>query len=627
MPPVMQTPLRTLLRRLHHALALQAAGGLDDAQLVERWVERRDEAAFELLVWRHGTLVFNVCRRVLRQEQDVEDAFQATFLTLVRKAGSIGRRQSLGSWLYTVAHRIALRARAASARRAECEQRAAEAMPRAGAEVSWHALLRVLDEEVSRLPEKYRAPFVLCHLGGKTLEAAARELACPPGTVGTRLARARELVRQRLRRRDLALPAVGFVGSGVGGTASAPAALLQTPLQAATRVAAGKSAAGLVAGSVLSLTEGAVRKMILTRPKFAAVMLVALGLTGVAAGALSYWAVETPASTPAPDERMSEPVARPERALLRWKLTKGQAFYQTLETKLEVTQKLLGRQSTDSQNQTVQYRWTLDSAPTDADLHFRQKVEAIKVSMDSGGKRTEYDSTKRRNADNLYADLFKQFKQMVGFESNDDGVYADLYKQMVGFEFTVDLGARDHQVKRIEGKQAFVYQLAVANAAMVYVVNQVLSDEALREPAQSLFAVLPGREVQPGDKWTSESHWDLWPLGTWHFGYTYTYLGPDPRDPDVQLIGIRVGSKLTQAIPPREIGLRFRIADGQVQTTTGDGIIRFHSAKGQVESVNLTTRLAAEMTLETESPPTKIEFVLNRSTKVLVSTADPTSAR
>src|SRR5262249_44075911 len=165
-----RSPVTRYLRRM---LSLPRASGLTDAQLLEQFVAQRDEAAFEVLVWRHGPKVLGVCRRVLRHEQDAEDAFQGAFLVLVRKASSIGKRQSVGNWLYRVAYRVALRAKLLAGKRATqevCAQDvpAAELTP----DPVWSDLRPVLDEEVNRLPAKYRAPFILCYLDGKTNEEA-----------------------------------------------------------------------------------------------------------------------------------------------------------------------------------------------------------------------------------------------------------------------------------------------------------------------------------------------------------------------------------------------------------------------------------------------------------------------
>src|SRR5436853_4693472 len=151
-----QEQLRAVLGYLHR-VANPDSGGPDDAQLLDRWRDQRDSAAFEVLVWRHGAMVWNVCRRLLAREQDVEDAFQATFLTFLRKVHTIGQGRFLGSWLYKVAYRTALAARAASARHTGYEQLDADfSEPAAIREDGWDELGPVLDEEVNRLPEKYR---------------------------------------------------------------------------------------------------------------------------------------------------------------------------------------------------------------------------------------------------------------------------------------------------------------------------------------------------------------------------------------------------------------------------------------------------------------------------------------
>src|SRR5262249_1941921 len=158
------------------------------------YVTSRDELAFEVIVRRHGAMVWNVCRRVLRHHQDAEDAFQATFLTLARKAHAIGKRESVASWLHKVAYRAALGAMASRARRTTVPETAAMDLPAADETggLLWRDLRPALDEEICRLPEKYRGPFILCYVEGKTNEEAARELRCPKGTVATRLAWARE---------------------------------------------------------------------------------------------------------------------------------------------------------------------------------------------------------------------------------------------------------------------------------------------------------------------------------------------------------------------------------------------------------------------------------------------------
>src|SRR5271165_5105683 len=196
----MATGLRGVLGHLQ-----QAGGGLTDGQLLGRFVATRDEASFAALVRRHGPMVLGVCRRVLHDGHDAEDAFQATFLILARKAGSVVQRESLGCWLYQVAYHTALEASEANARR-RARERPMNDVPHpvvAPAEsVDW---LPLLDRELSRLPEKYRAAIVLCDLEGQTRKEAARLLKIPEGTLSSRLATGRQMLAKRLAASGVAL--------------------------------------------------------------------------------------------------------------------------------------------------------------------------------------------------------------------------------------------------------------------------------------------------------------------------------------------------------------------------------------------------------------------------------------
>ncbi len=280
-------PLHTLLQRLRHS-ADPSGGDLSDAELLLRFVRQRDEAAFELLVRRHGPMVLGVCRRVLRDAHGAEDAFQATFLALVRKAGSIARGGAVAPWLYRVAFRVALRARAAASRRSARPGLPADlAAPEADspAERDWRP---ILDEEIDRLPERYRRPVVLYHLQGYTLAEAARQLGCPRGTVAVRLVRARQRLRARLTLRGVIWGAALSVALATGR--AAPAALVKATARAALGYALGGAASALPA-SVLTLTEGVLRAMFLRKLKFAAAVLLATTLVGAGAGWATYRAV------------------------------------------------------------------------------------------------------------------------------------------------------------------------------------------------------------------------------------------------------------------------------------------------------------------------------------------------
>jgi RNA polymerase sigma factor (sigma-70 family) len=284
--------LRVLLRRLGCATAAAGTAALSDAQLLERFVARRDEAAFELLVWRHGTMVLNLCRRLLRHEQDAEDAFQTSFLILARKADSIGKQQACASWLYKVAYRVALEARARSAERAAREDGGTEELSAsARTDDLWCDLRPVLDVELSRLPEKYRAAFVLCCLEGRTGAEAAEELRCPKGTVLSRLARARERLRRGLLRRGICLPVSVLAATlaAHGQAADITAGLVTRTAQAAL---AGATVASACAAA---LTEGVLRAMFLSKVKTALGILSLVGMVGFAAAVVGGALLADPA--------------------------------------------------------------------------------------------------------------------------------------------------------------------------------------------------------------------------------------------------------------------------------------------------------------------------------------------
>jgi RNA polymerase sigma factor (sigma-70 family) len=269
-----------------------ATGNLTDRQLLEQFVTRRDEEAFAQLVQRHGPMVLGVCRQILRQEQDAEDAFQATFLVLSRKAGSIRSAEALPNWLYGVANRLAARLKAAASRRQTREVALVDApTSEPGPGGALDDLGPILHEEIGRLPDKYRIPFVLCYLEGKTNEEAARELGCPPGTVFSRLARAREGLRARLTRRGLVLPSTVFAAT-ILSLSQETAAAVSSPLVSTTVHAAIQFSAGRIGSSsdvparVVELAEWGVK----TRSGrwFLTVVLVLIVLVG-AVGGLLLW--------------------------------------------------------------------------------------------------------------------------------------------------------------------------------------------------------------------------------------------------------------------------------------------------------------------------------------------------
>jgi RNA polymerase sigma factor (sigma-70 family) len=300
--------LRTVIRHLHRLAGREGVGGLADAELLRRLVAQRDEAAFEVLVWRHGPLVLGLCQRLLRHSEDAEDAFQATFLALLGGARAIGKGASVSSWLYKVAYRIALKAKARAARQARplpagLDVPAAPATPA----VDWRDLRPMLDEEINRLPEKYRAAVVSCYLQGRTCAEAAREIGCPRGTLVTRLARARERLRTRLARRGLGLGAT-FLAANTA-SAAVSTALAHATVESGLRVLAGQAVTAVVPASVVALVQGGIRPMtLLHQLKGVALAVAAAGLLAGGAGPVAWHVLAAgrpevaPMATPSPAE-------------------------------------------------------------------------------------------------------------------------------------------------------------------------------------------------------------------------------------------------------------------------------------------------------------------------------------
>ncbi len=272
--------MNEVVRHLGKIVLGQDGAGLTDGQLLGAFIEQRDEAAIAALIRRHGPMVWGVCRRILHNHHDAEDAFQATFLVLLRRATAIVPREMVGNWLYGVAHRTALKARTMMAKRRTREKQSA-AMPETVVEQQdlWRDLQPVLDQELSRLPDKYRVAIVLCDLEGKTRMEAARHLGVPPGTLASQLTRGRALLAKRLARHGLTVSGGTLAAVFVQNAASAcrPTSLMTSTIKAVTSVAAGQAArTSAISASVAALTEGMVKTMLLTKLKIATGVLLAL---------------------------------------------------------------------------------------------------------------------------------------------------------------------------------------------------------------------------------------------------------------------------------------------------------------------------------------------------------------
>jgi RNA polymerase sigma factor (sigma-70 family) len=277
----------SVLRYLRTLSAKEGLKDVSDSELLSRFAAERDEAAFAAMVRRHGGMVLQLCRSLLPNHADADDAFQATFLVLSRRAGSIRKHGSLGSWLYGVAYRTALKARTASAKRRDHEARArSQAPPNPVDELTWREAQWVLHQELARLPEKYRAPLVLCYLQEKRQDEVGRILGWPYVKVRSMLERARQRLRQRLVRRGLGPSAVllALVGLGQSVVAAPVGAVVASTVGAAASFANGQPAAGPVSANVVSLAEHVLRTMSTSKITLTFGTLLAVAALGIGFG-------------------------------------------------------------------------------------------------------------------------------------------------------------------------------------------------------------------------------------------------------------------------------------------------------------------------------------------------------
>jgi RNA polymerase sigma factor (sigma-70 family) len=360
--------METAIRHLRQAVLRQDRAGRTDGQLLASFIEDKDEAAFEALVRRHGPMVFGVCCRVARNHHDAEDAFQATFLVLARKASSVRPRDKLANWLHGVALRTAMKAKALMAKRRRREQQVTE-MPEPEAVRHGHGrdLQHLLDQELKGLPENYRLPIILCDLEGKRIKDAAQQLGWLQGTLAGRLARGRKLLSKRLACRGVHSSAGSLVAllSRNLGSAGVPTSLVNPTVKAATLIAAGQAVTtGSISMKVAALTEGVVKAMLLTKLKTAVTVLLMLGI--VAFGGI----ILTHGGRGGPEARAAQPNNRTWLVSFVDSGTVAPATEKARDTKKqpEATKKAVAKRDTNK-----------------SDLDRLQGVWSV-VSIESGGK-------------------------------------------------------------------------------------------------------------------------------------------------------------------------------------------------------------------------------------------------
>ncbi len=303
--------LHPILRHLRRHFPGAGCRELSDRQLLERFAHHKDEDAFAALVQRHGPMVHGVCRRVLRRAEDAEDAFQATFLVLARKAAAVAWRESVGRWLYQVAYRLAAEARTRNARRDALEKQAAERLkPAAAKQEGLPEVCAVLDEALHGLPARYQKPLVLCYLEGLTRDQAAGQLDWSLRTLERRLAQGRERLRKVLTRRGITLSAALLAGSltGIAADAAVSTRLVAATVRAAVSFATGKAGlGGGISATAAALAEGALCGTVGVPTRIVALLALLLAL---AAGGLGVFVAEPGGTEPAQASRTDPPAAR-----------------------------------------------------------------------------------------------------------------------------------------------------------------------------------------------------------------------------------------------------------------------------------------------------------------------------
>jgi len=280
--------LNTVLHHLRRAAGNGHAPALTDGQLLDSFIHSRDENAFANLVRRHGPMVLGVCRRITGNVHDADDAFQAAFLVLVRKARSVVPREMVGNFLHGVAYHTALKARLRADRR-RCKEKKVADMPHpetAPSETESDLLAR-LDREIHCLPDKYRLPVVLCELEGRSRKEVAAQLHLPEGTLSSRLAKARKLLAERLGGHGAPLGAAAMTGALAGQAAAESNTLVQATVEVAVLTAAGQATAEVVSANILFLTDGVLKTMLLAKLKV--VMGTVLVLAGIVCGSTAGW--------------------------------------------------------------------------------------------------------------------------------------------------------------------------------------------------------------------------------------------------------------------------------------------------------------------------------------------------
>jgi RNA polymerase sigma factor (sigma-70 family) len=591
--------LTGVMRQLRRAVALAASTEVNDAQLLERYLRDRDEAAFELIVRRHGPMVLNVCCRTLRRLHDAEDAFQATFLTLVLKAQTIGKRGSLASWLYKVAYRIALRARGPGRMPSlPLDRRLRDAtMHEPLIELLGQEFGRAFDQELHRLPERYRSTFIDCFLEGRTIDAVARSLGCPAATIGTRLARAKQLLRRRLADRGYGSMALGSIRTGLP---MVTAALVSSTLNAASAASLDQAlAGGVISSNVACMTKGALRTMSINKWSLVMSIVLALGVLGGTATWLCHRveADETVVERKAEDPKAPKgsDVERDSGVLLAWKFEKGKTFYHTMTTTTEQTMQITGNNVKQSQQLVFITSWTPVRTDKNGNWVLRQTFEGVKGHVTIAGQDSEWDSTKQES------------KSALG----------EFYDALVGAVLEVTLD-EEYRITRIEGREELAKKLGRLNPPSADLVKSILGENALRDWYERSFRALHRDRVEAGDTWKRRYRQDNGPMGSYDTTLKYTYKGTQGG---FQRVDIQ--STMKYVPPDKESEKSFEITGSQMKRMEGSGTILYDPKAGRIAKMELDENVEGDLTIAISNQTTKVGFVQVQKTVLETSDTSP----
>jgi hypothetical protein len=298
-----------------------------------------------------------------------------------------------------------------------------------------------------------------------------------------------------------------------------------------------------------------------------------------------------------------------DKVTLKWKFEKGKSFYQKMDTDTKQTMKVMNNEVKQNQMQTFYFQWTPQKQDGD-NWVIEQKIIGVKMEIDIGGQKINYDSTSTNAANNASNPL------------------SDFFKALVGSTFSLTLDTKTLKVTKVEGREEFLKKLTTANPQMKPLLDQILSENALKEMAEPTFAIVPTEPVAKGQKWTRKTTLSMGPIGTYENDYTYTFEGKDDKDKKLNKIKVETVLKYKE---PGEVagvgGLPFKIKSADLKSTNANGTILWNEDKGRVDRSDMTLNLKGELSIEIGGQTTKVELEQTQTTNVLTSDEDPLAAK